>query len=72
MTFKPELAQQLVAQTYPLIWGPTAGKQVTHLHHKAVATVLRELAYQGMAKKPADVLDMANYLEQTANGANAA
>lgn len=72
MTFNPgvdpsELAQQLVAQTYPLVWGmkeASAFERVMHLHHKAVATVLRELAADPKkAYSPTLLEQMANHLD---------
>ena len=72
MTFKPGvdpsgLAQRLVAQTYPLVWGTQedgAPEKVTHLHHKAIATVLRELAADPKkAHSPSVLEQMANYLD---------
>ena len=72
MTFKPgvdlnELARRLVAQTYPLVWGMKedgAFERVTHLHHKAVATVLRELAADPKkAYSPTVLEQMADYLD---------
>lgn len=52
-----KLAEGLLDATH------TASGYISPITRKAVAAVLRELADQGMAKKPADVLAMADYLD---------